>query len=129
MAKSQTHKRIHHSYHRHKTFVLVLYTAQSFRPVCVVACWSSWRRPHTIMNFKIWFLFSFFFLCHLNPFESYTPTRELAQQKYWFYCGLLVQCKYIIAKNHLLVYKITYVAFELKCCHDRILFLVDGCRS
>jgi len=33
--------------------------------------------------FKIWFSFSFFFfLCHRNPFDSHTPTRELARQKY-----------------------------------------------
>ena len=38
MAKSQTHEKIHPSYHRHKTFVLVLYTIRSFRAVCAVAC-------------------------------------------------------------------------------------------
>jgi len=61
MAKSQTHEKIHPSYHRHKTFVLVLYTTRSFRAVYAVACWSSWRRPHTIMSFlRIWFRFHFF---------------------------------------------------------------------
>jgi len=84
--------------------------------------------------FKIWFLFLSFFLRHRNPFESHTPTRELAWQKYWFYCGLLVQCTSTvsIAKNHSLVYKITFVAFELKFKkyrHDRILFLVHGRHS
>jgi len=37
-----------------------------------------------------------------------------------------------IAKNNLLVYKIAFVAVELrfkKCHHDRILVLVDGRRS
>jgi len=37
-AKSQTHEKIHPSYHRHKAFVLVLYTTRSFRAVCAVAC-------------------------------------------------------------------------------------------
>jgi len=116
MAKSQTHERIHPSYHRHKTYVLVLYTTQSFRAVCAISCWSSWCRPHTIMSFlKSGFRFHFF-LRHRNPFESHahTPTRELARQKYWFYCGLLVLCTSTvkIAKNHLLVYEIAFVAFE-----------------
>jgi len=53
--------KIHPSYHRHKTFVLVLYTTRSFRTVCAVACWSSWRHPHTIMSFlKPGFRFHFF---------------------------------------------------------------------
>jgi len=38
MTKSQTHERIHPSFHRHKTFVLVLYTVQSFGTVYAIAC-------------------------------------------------------------------------------------------
>jgi len=68
---------------------------------------------HTLqwVFFKCGFCFHFF-LHHHNPFESHIPTRELARQKYWFYCGLLVQCTSTlkIAKNHLLVYKIAFVA-------------------
>jgi len=120
---------------RHKNFVLVLYTTRSFRAVCAIACWLSLCRPHTIMSFlKSGIHFHFFFLRHRNPFDSHTPTRELTWQKYWFYCRLLVQCTSTvkITKNHLLVYKIAFVAFELrfkKCCHDHILFLADGRRS
>ena len=57
-----------------------------------------------------------FFLCNHNPFESHTPTREFVLQQGYFYCGLFVQCTSTvnIAKYHLLVYKITFVAFELK---------------
>ena len=134
MTKPQTHKRIHPSQLRHKTFLLVLYTTQSFRPVCALACWSSWRRPHTIVSFLKSHFCLHFFLRHHNPFENHTLTRKLAQWKYWFYCGLLVQCisTMNIAKNYLLVYKIVSVAFDCdskKCCHDHILFLVDGCHS
>ena len=131
MAKSQTHKRIHPSYHRHKTFVLVLYTTWGFRPVCAIACWSSWRHPHTIINFlNIWFLFSFFFVIISNLRTILLP-ESLHNKKYWFYCGLLVQrtSTVNITKNHSLVYKIAFVAFKLrfkKCRHDHILFLEDG---
>ena len=135
MVKSQTHERIRPSYHRHKLFMLVLYATWSFRAVCAIACWSSGCLPHTLMSFfKIWFLFSFLiFFVIATHLRAILPPESL-HDKYWFYCGLLVQCTSTvkIAKNYLLVYKIAFVAFELrfkKCHHDCILFLVDGCRS
>ena len=117
MVKSQTHERIHPSYHRHKTFVLVLYTTRNFRAVCAIACWSSWRRPHTIMSvLKIWFSFHYFF------FLITTHLRALAQQRYWFYSGLLFQCTSTvkISKNHLQDHLCGLWLRFKKCCHDRI---------
>ena len=138
MAKSQTYERIYPSYHRHKTFVLTLYIHHIiFRPCSLCNCLLVDMTSPTHYNefLKIWFSLSFFFffviatrlratllprvLVRHSPslFLLWTlaPTRELLWQKYWFYCGLLVQCRSAvnIAKNHSLVYKITFVAFEL----------------
>jgi len=129
--KSQTHERIHPSYHRYKTFfMLVLYTTQSFRAVCAITCWLSWNRPYTIMSFfKSGFRFHFFFFIISTHLRAILLPESLHDKKCWFYCGLLVQrtSTVKIAKTHSLVYKIAFVAFELrfkKCHHDRILFLV-----
>ena len=116
------------SYFRHKTFVLVLHTTQSFRAVCAIACWSSWHHPHSIMNFlKSDFGFHFFSSSSQPIWQPYSYQRTCTT-KYWLYRGLLVQCTSTvkITKNHLLVYEITFVAFELRFRHDCILFLVDG---
>jgi len=66
-----------------------------------------------------------------KPLESQSP-ESLHNRNTDSIVGFLVQCTSTVknAKNHLLVYKIAFVAFELrfkKCCNDCILFLVDGC--
>jgi len=79
---------------------------------------------------KIWFSFSTFFFVIATLFRTILPPESLYDIKIWFYCGLLVQrtSTVNITVNHLLFYKITFMAFKLrlkKCHHDRILFLVS----
>ena len=83
--------------------------------------------------FKIWF--SLFFLRHHNPFDNHTPTRELARQTYWFYHALLVQRTVPLQWKSLKIIcwftrsRLWPLNWDLKCCHDRVLFLVEGRRS
>jgi len=85
------------------------------------------------MSFKIWFSFSFvsFFIIatHLRAILLLQDKNIDSIVGFWFN----VRTSTVkIVKNHSLVYKIAFVAFELKfkkCHHDRILFLVDRCRS
>ena len=73
MVKSPTYWRIPPSYHRHNTFVLVLYTTWSFRPVCAIFCLSRWHHPHTII--KLWFSFSFFSSSQQPIWELYSHQK------------------------------------------------------
>ena len=93
---------------------LVAYTTQSFRPICAIACWSMWHLPNIIVFKNLDFVFIFFFI--IATYLWTNPTREPAQQQSYCYCELLFQCTSTVSitKSYLLMYKIAFVAFELR---------------